>query len=157
MDPFEKELKGLKPRDPSPLLKERIAQQLGGADEPRVSHAAPNVIPFRWGWLYAAAAVLLLALGWGVFRTYLQDPDQAPVRVASKPLEPTSLYHPVSAERHLLGKSDEGIVVLNGYGPVRKTSYHTVDHMVWENPRNGRRYSVTRPSAQVMLTRMDVR
>jgi hypothetical protein len=144
---LEKELGQYKPRSASPLLKERVRTGLARASK-RPVLVLPVVLRF------AAAAVALVAL-LTVFVLHEQRGGDLSAVSDGSPALPED-FQAVSARRYLLRQDDEGIVVLEGYGPVRKTRYHTLEHVEWRHPGRDQHYFVTRPRQQVVLAKLEM-
>jgi hypothetical protein len=145
---LEKELESMRPIQGSELLKERIAQAMEITPVEIVKKT-------RWfDWKGVAAALVVAGFSYVAFLSFKQDdPEiaQVPVQV-----ETPDVFQPVFAERQVLRKADEGIVVLEGKGPFRKVRYEMMDFYEWENPRNGKTYTVKKPSEQVIFVGTDM-
>ncbi|MEM7397242.1 MAG: hypothetical protein AAF492_33390 [Verrucomicrobiota bacterium] len=160
---FEKELKSLTPMRPSELLKERIALEMEkkpvetSEDTPEPASARRRVI---FDWKGIAAALVVTFFGYSVYQQVTQQPEVAGVpdagEVESAPENIPDVFNPVLAEREVIDKIDEGIVVLDDKGPYRKVRYKMMDHYQWENPRSGRTLTVKQPSEQVIFVGMDM-
>ena len=176
-DEIENELRKLRPAEPSPVLLERIAQQLNC--RPSVSDSSPRKIvawrrftrlrsprrpagrlaetPYNWlGLGLAAAAVLILFV-----RINLDRRQDRPERVAQTTPGPAtetestfkSQFVPAGLTQVVYHTRDEGLQFPNGYSqPVRRVRYQTHETMRWRNPATGASLRVSYPSEEVVLT-----
>lgn len=160
---LENELKALRPRRPSVLLRAQVERELGSATSAAPRPATPaaatggrytTASTFRsWKWagwqLAAAAAVVVLLSVVAVLRPRSVAPEtSAPVNsVADAPageaqrVEPLlasaparDVYRPVKAANVLYDLQDEGLVLLDDNTPARRVRARYVDTYTWKNP-----------------------
>jgi hypothetical protein len=157
-DHLESELRRLRPRAPSPQLKQRIAAELDGTTHEN-DPVRGRVLAFpSLGFRLAAAAVLLALVGVPLFRMLRMEPGTGASTVAAPVEKKKSLlgvYQPVMAKRTLVHREDDGVVSVNGYGPLRKVRYHTLNHMEWKNPETGRTFAITAPQENIVFVKLN--
>lgn len=164
---LENELKALRPRRPSVLLRARLARDLG--DQPgtaplparpaRRYTSATSLRSWKWiGWRLAAAAAVAAVVFVGVrFPRPAPAPEvlpgpglaqaapesvvpvapSAPVVASTAPSAAASVYQPVKAANVLYDVRDEGLVLLDDQTPARRVRARYVDTYTWENPATG--------------------
>jgi hypothetical protein len=130
---LERELKSLRPVEPSIGLRSKLA-----SPNPRHETSANQR---RWGWLvFPAAAALALA-----------------AFVATKPhrdasiVEPAASFKPVAAENLLLASHDEGYVTLTDGSPAHRTRQMYLDRITWKNPRTNASLTWSVPREEVRV------
>lgn len=180
---LENELKALRPRRPSVLLRSRVARDLG--EMPGTAAASPvpterrrytsatSLRSWKWiGWQLAAAAAVAVAVTVGVRSSRAPAaPAPASVPLASAPPEarvapvpapatalaaaPRDVFEPVKAANVLYDLQDEGLVLLDDQTPARRVRARYVDTYTWQNPSNGAslRWSVPRDEVRMVPTR----
>ena len=161
---IENELKKLRPAQPSPVLFERIEEQLDC--RPSVSDGSSQKIVGRWrftetpyNWLgpgLAAAAVLILFVRINTDRR--QNRSQPVALTTPAPANETrstspNEFIPAGLTQVVYRTRDEGLQFSNGYTqPVRRVRYQTHETMRWRNPATGASLRVSYPSEEVVLT-----
>lgn len=161
---LENELKALRPRRPSVLLRARVEHELSpSADAARpATAAAPAALPtytsattlrsWQWfSWQMAAAASVALAVSLAVWHwqsaepaaTRAPEPELAQATPTAAPpateFQPQALasrdtYRPVKAANVLYDLQDEGPVLLEDNTPARRIRARYVDTYTWKNP-----------------------
>jgi hypothetical protein len=178
---LENELKALRPRRPSVLLRAQIERELGAAAPTDVAAPAParryttasTFRTWKWaGWQLAAAAVVVALLSLAaVLRPGRPAPEAAaPAAVVAhaQPIEPRrdeplvaaapaparDVYRPVKAANVLYDLQDEGLVLLDDNTPARRVRARYVDTYTWKNPATNAslRWSVPRDEVRVLPT-----
>ena len=171
---IENELKKLRPMQPSPVLSERIEEQLDC--RPSVSDGSSRKIvawrrftrlrtatarlaetPYNWlGLGLAAAAVLILFVRINMDRP--QNRSQPVALTTPAPANETrstlpNEFIPAGLTQVVYRTRDEGLQFSNGYTqPVRRVRYQTHETMRWRNPATGASLRVSYPSEEVVLT-----
>lgn len=157
---FEQELKRVRPRGLSDTARDRLLLQLGG---PLVLRPwGPSHVGWWVMWL-SAAALVLVAVGWGLARARSQAPAAAPVMARQAPppaVQPAPAASPslrvVAADSTLVRQEDRGVVVPAADMPMRMMEYEFVDRVEWEHPVEHQHIEVTRPRYGVVLTGLNV-
>ena len=159
---LENELKKLRPAQPSPVLRERIAAELDC--RPSVSDGSSRKIvtwrrftetPYNWlGVGLAAAAVLILFVRINVDRW--QNRGQSVVQTTPPPAKAKSIsptqFVPAGMTQVVYRTRNEGLQFPNGYTqPLRRLRYQTHETMQWRNPATGASLRVSYPSEKVVL------
>jgi len=167
---LEKELKKLRPAQPSPVLFERVGEAL------KDSRAAIKERPSparRWGGLetahpwwslgfgLAAAAVLILFAAVAMERrhehqqTVAQSSPASETRSAPLGMERSrspSKFVPAGGTNLVYNARDEGLHFADGSErPVRRVRYNTRQTWRWRNPETGASLRVSYPSEEVVL------
>ncbi len=156
---IEKELRKLRPVQPSAGLIEKVARELESAPSP--TEAEDKIIrpvSFRFGGfslgaaLAAAAAIFILA------RVDISPVTPQKSRVTSAKASPAAAaagsmqFLPEGAERVVYHTRDEGLVFPGDSAtPVRKVRSRTRETLNWRNPRTNESIRVTYPSEVVRL------
>lgn len=160
---IENELKNLRPAQPSPALRERIAEQLDCG--PSVSDGGSRKIvtwrrftetPYNWlGVGLAAAAVLILFVRINVDRR--ENRDKPVAQTSPAPATASSIsrgqFVPAGMTQVVYRTRNEGLRFPNGYAqqPLRRLRYQTHETMQWRNPTTGASLRVSYPSEKVVL------
>jgi hypothetical protein len=166
---LEKELRKLRPAQPSPMLFERVGDALKNG---RASAAADakwkrwrfTETRYNWwslGFGLAAAAVLILfaAVTMERWHEHQQTVAQISPRPETRPA-PLGTERSVSAGRFVpaggtnlvYNARDEGLHFADGSErPVRRVRYHTQQTWRWRNPETGASLRVSYPSEEVVL------
>jgi hypothetical protein len=161
---LENELKALRPRRPSVLLRARVEHELSqpsaGIATPAAIEAKPatagaprytsatTLRSWKWfSWQMAAAASVALAVSLAVWRWQTDEisqspgPELAPQSVVTAPSAPAApalaardSYRPVKAANVLYDLQDEGPVLLEDNTPARRVRARYVDTYTWKNP-----------------------
>ncbi|MDP1580746.1 MAG: hypothetical protein Q8M02_10725 [Candidatus Didemnitutus sp.] len=170
---LENELKALRPRRPSVLLRAQLEKELGATPVSLASQApvlpnrrytaAPSLRSWKWvGWPLAAAASVALVVSVGVWQWPRAD---APVSAAntvvaatapaSSIVTPRDAYKPVKADNVLYAVTDEGLVLLDDNSPARLVRARYVDTYTWHNPATNAsmKWSVPRDEVRMIPTR----
>ena len=167
---LEKELRKLRPTQPSPMLFERVGEALkdsGAGIKKRGSLAR------RWGGLeashpwwslgfgLAAAAVLILFAAVTMERwhehqqTVAQSspaPETRPVPLGTKRSTSPSRFVPAGGTNLVYNTRDEGLHFADGSErPVRRVRYRTQQTWRWRNPETGASLRVSYPSEEIVL------
>ena len=167
---LERELRKLRPAQPSPVLFERVGEALkdsrGGIKERRS-------LARRWGGLeaahpwwslgfgLAAAAVLILFAAVTLERrherrqTVAQNSPALEARPAplgrEKSISP-SRFVPAGGSNVVYNTRDEGLHFADGSErPVRRVRYNTQQTWRWRNPETGASLRVSYPSEEIVL------
>jgi hypothetical protein len=167
---LEKELRKLRPTQPSPVLFERVGEALknckGGIKERRS-------LVRRWGGLetahpwwslgfgLAAAAVLILFAAITMERrhehlqTIAQNspaPETQPAPLGREQSTSPSRFVPAGGTNLVYNARDEGLHFADGSErPVRRVRYRTQQTWRWRNPETGASLRVSYPSEEVVL------
>jgi hypothetical protein len=167
---LEKELKKLRPAQPSPVLFERVGESLKDSRARIRERRSPLG---RWGSLeiahpwwslgfgLAAAAVLILFAAVTMERrheheqTVAQSSPAPETRSAPPGTErsiPPSRFVPAGGTNLVYNTRDEGLHFANGSErPVRRVRYSTQQTWRWRNPETGASLRVSYPSEEVVL------
>jgi len=165
---LEKELRKLRPTQPSPVLFERVGEALKNCRAP-VSDAKWK----RWrfietpynGWSLgfglAAAAVLILFAAVTMERrhdhqqTVAQSsaaPETQPAPLGTKRSTSPGRFVPAGGTNLVYNAHDEGLHFADGSErPVRRVRYRTQQTWRWRNPETGASLRVSYPSEEVVL------
>jgi hypothetical protein len=172
---LEKELKKLRPAQPSPFLFERVGEALkdsGAGIKERWS------LGRRWGGLeianpwwslgfgLAAAAVLILFAVITLERRHEQQqtvaqssaaPETRAVPRETEGLTSGSKFVPAGETNVVYNARDEGLHFADRSGrPVRRVRYNTQQTWRWRNPETGASLRVSYPSEEVVLIPVSV-
>jgi hypothetical protein len=167
---LEKELKRLRPAQPSPVLFERVGEAL---KDSRAGIKERWSLARRWGGLegahpwwslgfgLAAAAVLILFAAVTIERRHEHQQTVAQSSPASEtrpaPLETErstspSRFIPAGGTNVVYNARDEGLHFADGSErPVRRVRYHTQQTWRWRNPETGASLRVSYPSEEIVL------
>jgi hypothetical protein len=168
---LEKELRKLRPAQPSPVLFERVGEAL---EDSRPSAAADakwkrwrfTETPYNWwslGFGLAAAAVLILFAVVTMERrhehqeTVAQSSSapktgQAPLRTGTERSTSRSRFVPAGGTNLVYNARDEGLHFADGSErPVRRVRYNTQQTWRWRNPQTGASLRVSYPSEEIVL------
>jgi hypothetical protein len=172
---LENELKALRPRRPSALLRARLEAELGApASVARRYITASTLRSWKWlSWPMAAAAALALVVSLGVWRwqagPQALDPDSSRATAGvEQPEVATSfsdserhlarasedVYRPVKAANILYDLQDEGLVLLDDSSAARRVRARYVDTYTWRNPatNSSLKWSIPREEVRMMPT-----
>lgn len=162
---LETELKALRPRRPSTLLRARIERDLA-QPVPAAQRYSSATSLRSWKWLSwpvaAAAAGMLVALSLGLWHGTQREevspaiagvPETAPASANPAPAAGREYYVPVAAASVLYDLQDEGEVA--GEAEARQARYRFVDTYTWKNPATNAslRFSVPRDEVRVVPAR----
>lgn len=171
---LENELKALRPRRPSTLLRARVERELA-----RPAVAAPRYTTATtlrsWKWftwpVITGAAGVLAAVSVGIWQRPPHAPESAavaadpPARSAPStasasagpgaPASSRAVYVPVAAASVLYDLRDEGEVTVPGETAARQARYRYVDTYTWKNPATNAslKFSVPRDEVRVIPAR----
>jgi hypothetical protein len=170
---IENELRKLRPKQPSPILLERVAEAIGGRDAQAASAGRPSAAPhvFR-NWLslgagLAAAAILLLLtlMGMGDGKRFVNEVSSISpgreteralaARGETRSMAESTLRHrfiPAGATRVVYDARDEGLQFVAGSAqPLRRLRYQVQQTLQWRDPAMGASIRVSYPSEEILL------
>jgi hypothetical protein len=166
---LEKELRKLRPAQPSPVLFERVAEALKDSG-PSVSGASSKRWRFtetpysNWwslGFGLAAAAVLILFAAVSMERRHEAQqtvalsspaPETRPAPLGTQRSTSPSRFVPAGGTNLVYNARDEGLHFADGSErPVRRVRYHTQQTWRWRNPETGASLRVSYPSEEIVL------
>lgn len=169
---LENELKALRPRRPSVLLRAQLEKEFGDALVSLASQApvlpnrrytaATSLRFWKWvGWQLAVAASVALIVSVGVWKWPRADATVSAantVVAATSPASsidtPRDAYKPVKADNVLYAVADEGLVLLDDNRPARLVRARYVDTYTWHNPATNAslKWSVPRDEVRMIPT-----
>jgi len=166
---LEKDLKKLRPAQPSSVLFERVGEALRDGRPTAAGNATSSWRPFKeatynwWslGFGLAAAAVLILFAAVTMERRHEHQQTVAQSSPASE-TRPTPLgterstsgsrFLPAGGTNLVYNARDEGLHFADGSErPVRRVRYHTQQTWRWRNPETGASLRVSYPSEEIVL------
>ena len=167
---LEKELRKLRPAQPSPVLFERVGEALKNS---RAGTKERRSLVRRWGGLetahpwwslgfgLAAAAVLILFAAVAMERRHEHQqtvaqsspaPETRPVPLRTERSISPSGFVPAGGTNLVYNARDEGLHFADGSErPVRRVRYHTQQTWRWRNPETGASLRVSYPSEEIVL------
>ena len=166
---LEKELRKLRPAQPSPVLFERVGEALKNC---RASAAADaqwkrwrfTETPYNWwslGFGLAAAAVLILFAAVAMERRHEHQqtvaqsspaPETRSVPLRTEGSISPSGFVPAGGTNLVYNARDEGLHFADGSErPLRRVRYHTRQTWRWRNPETGASLRVSYPSEEIVL------
>lgn len=167
---LEKELRKLRPTQPSPVLFERVGEALKNCRAGIKERRSPGR---RWGGLetahplwslgfgLAAAAVLILFAAVTMERLHEHQqtvaqsspaPETRPVPLGAERSISASRFVPAGGTNLVYNARDEGLHFADGSErPVRRVRYRTQQTWRWRNPETGASLRVSYPSEEVVL------
>jgi len=174
---LEKDLKALRPAQPSPVLFERIEGAMAENSKARVSDATPIA---NWFWRFtettyrfgvglaaAAAAVVLLIARINTDQTQNENTEIAQVSppAPARSVRPSfsgrsgidgsmssNKFVSSGATQVVYNTRDEGLHFADGsQQPLRRLRYQTQQTWQWRNPSTGASLRVSYPSEEVVL------
>jgi len=165
---LEKELRKLRPAQPSPVLFDRVGEAL--------KHRKASVSDAKWkrwrftqtsynwwslGFGLAAAAVLILFAAVTMERRHEQQqtvaqnspaPETRSTPLGKKRSTSSSRFVPAGGTNLVYNTRDEGLHFGGGSDrPVRRVRYRTQQTWRWRNPETGASLRVSYPSEEVVL------
>jgi hypothetical protein len=166
---LEKELRKLRPAQPSPFLSERVGEALEDSRPTAAANATWSWWRFKetthnwWslGFGLAAAAVLILFTAVAMERRHehLQTvaqsspaPGTQPVPLETERSTSSSKFVPAGGTNVVYNARDEGLHFADGSErPVRRVRYNTKQTWRWRNPETGASLRVSYPSEEIVL------
>ena len=165
---LEKELRKLRPAQPSPVLFERVGEALkncrASVSDAKWKRWRFTETPYNWwslGFGLAAAAVLILFAAVTMERrhehqqTVAQNspaPETRPAPLGTKRSISPSRFVPAGGTNLVYNARDEGLHFADGSErPVRRVRYRTQQTWRWRNPETGASLRVSYPSEEVVL------
>ena len=165
---LEKELRKLRPAQPSPVLFERVGEALkncrASVPDPKWKRWRFTETPNNWwslGFGAAAAAVLILFAAVAMERrhepqqTIAQSspaPETRQVPPGTERSRSPSRFVPAGGTNLVYNARDEGLHFADGSErPVRRVRYNTQQTWRWRNPETGASLRVSYPSEEVVL------
>ena len=167
---LEKELRKLRPAQPSPVLFERVGEAL---NDNRAGIEERRPVARRWGGLEAAhpwwslglglATAAVLALFAVVMMDHRQEHQQTiaqassasdtrPAVLGTGGTTSRSKFVPAGGTNLVYNARDEGLHFSDGSErPVRRVRYHTQQTWRWRNPETGASLRVSYPSEEIVL------
>ena len=156
---LEKQLRKLRPVQPSADLMKRIERELNEESATSTAGLLPRERRFHFNWLSlglgsaAAAALILFAF------VRLQQPAQKGPALAA--LTPAPMFSAENSNAQLVPAGltqvvyhtrDEGLHFTGNSGqPMRRVRSHSRDTMQWRNPKTGASLRISYPSEEVSL------
>jgi hypothetical protein len=171
---LEKELRKLRPAQPSSVLFERVGEALEGC---KASVAADakwkrwrfTETPYNWwslGFGLAAAAVLILFAVVTMERRHDQQetvaqgstaPETQPAPLGTERSTSPSRFVPAGGTNLVYNARDEGLHFADGSErPLRRVRYNTQQTWRWRNPETGASVRVSYPSEEIVLIPVSV-
>jgi hypothetical protein len=164
---LEKELRKLRPTQPSPVLFERVGEALkncrASVSDAKWKRWRFTETPYNWwslGFGLAAAAVLILFAAVTMERRH--EHQQTVAQSSPAPKHPAPLgtersispgrFVPAGGTNLVYNTRDEGLHFADGSErPVRRVRYRTQQTWRWRNPETGASLRVSYPSEEVVL------
>jgi len=166
---LEKELRKLRPAQPSPVLLERVGEALEDSRPSAAADATSSWWRFKeatytwWslGFGLAAAAVLILFAAVTMERRHEHQqivaqsspaPETQPVPLEAERSTSPSRFVPAGGTNVVYNARDEGLHFADGSErPVRRVRYNTQQTWRWRNPETGASFRVSYPSEEIVL------
>jgi hypothetical protein len=165
---LEKELRKLRPTQPSPVLFERVGEGLkncrASVSDAKWKRWRLTETRYNWwslGFGLAAAAVLILFAAVTMERrqehqqTVAQSsavPETRPVPLGTKRSISPGRFVPAGGTNVVYNARDEGLHFADGSErPVRRVRYRTQQTWRWRNPETGASLRVSYPSEEIVL------
>jgi hypothetical protein len=165
---LEKDLKKLRPAQPSPVLFERVGDALencrASVSDAKWKRWRFTETPYNWwslGFGLAAAAVLILFAAVTIERrqehqqTVAQSspaPETQPVPLGTERSTSRSRFVPAGGTNLVYNARDEGLHFADGSErPLRRVRYRTQQTWRWRNPETGASLRVSYPSEEIVL------
>lgn len=165
---LEAELKALRPRQPSEVLRARLETELErsgtfAAGRKRYT-TATSLTSWKWlGWRLGAGIAVLALAAVGVSRYATRPAPAAPLPPTSASVSSAAsaatpvltavpdVYRPVSAASVLYDLKDEGTVYVGDRQPARQARFRYVDTVTWTNPRSRASLKMSVPRDEVRV------
>jgi hypothetical protein len=165
---LEKELKKLRPAQPSPVLFERVGDALencrASVSDAKWKRWRFTETPYNWwslGFGLAAAAVLILFAAVTMERRHEHQqtvaqsspaPETRPVPLRTERSISPSGFFPAGGTNVVYNARDEGLHFADGSErPLRRVRYRTQQTWRWRNPETGASLRVSYPSEEIVL------
>jgi len=165
---LEKELRKLRPAQPSPFLSERVGEALedcrASVLDAKSKRWRFTETPYNWwslGFGLAAAAVLILFAAVTMERRHERQqtvaqsspaPETQQVPLGTAPSISPSRFVPAGGSNVVYNTRDEGLHFADGSErPVRRVRYNTRQTWRWRNPETGASLRVSYPSEEIVL------
>jgi hypothetical protein len=162
---LEKELKKLRPAQPSPVLFERVEQALEDCRTGALAGTTPVRSPYNWWWLgfgLAAAGIVVLFAVIGFEREHKLDTmtvaqsspasEMRPEAPGTEQSRVTGRFVPAGGTNVVYNARDEGLQFGDGLErPVRRVRYHTQQTWRWRNSETGASLRVSYASEEIVL------
>jgi hypothetical protein len=165
---LEKELRKLRPAQPSPMLFERVGEALkncrASVSDAKWKRWRFTETRYNWwslGFGLAAAAVLILFAAVTMERRHEHQqtvaqisprPETRPAPLGTERSVSAGRFVPAGGTNLVYNARDEGLHFADGSErPVRRVRYHTQQTWRWRNPETGASLRVSYPSEEVVL------
>ena len=165
---LEKELRKLRPTQPSPVLFGRVGEALkncrASVSDAKWKRWRFTETPYNWwslGFGLAAAAVLILFAAVTMERRHEHQqtvaqisprPETRPAPLGTERSISPSRFVPAGGTNLVYNARDEGLHFADGSErPVRRVRYRTQQTWRWRNPETGASLRVSYPSEEVVL------
>ena len=166
---LERDMRKLRPTQPSPVLFERIGEALKESRSPAAGNATSSWWRFKeathnwWslGFGLAAAAVLILFAAVTMERRHEHQhtvaqsspaPETLPAPLGTERSISPGRFIPAGGTNLVYNARDEGLHFADGSErPVRRVRYRTQQTWRWRNPETGASLRVSYPSEEVVL------
>ena len=165
---LEKELRKLRPTQPSPVLFGRVGEALkncrASVSDAKWKRWRFTETPYNWwslGFGLAAAAVLILFAAVTMERRHDHQqtvaqisprPETRPAPLGTERSISPSRFVPAGGTNLVYNARDEGLHFADGSErPVRRVRYRTQQTWRWRNPETGASLRVSYPSEEVVL------
>ena len=161
---LENELRKLRPAQPSPVLFERVEEDLENCRAFASAARQPAWLTYKWwslGLGVAAAAIIVLFAVISLEREHKADitvaqsspaPEMRPEARETEQLPVTSRFVPAGGTNVVYNTRDEGLHFADGSErPIRRVRYHTQQTWRWRNPETGASLRVSYPSEEIVL------
>jgi hypothetical protein len=161
---LERELKELRPAQPSPILFERVEEAMMDSKATASVVRQAKRLASNWNWSsigfgLAAAAVLLVFAA--VSMQWMREPQEVAQTSGQSEIQPSASveapgrsnrFVSAGATRLVYNTRDEGLLYPTGSErPVRRVRYQTQQTWQWHNPATGASLRVSYPSEEVVL------
>ena len=162
---LEKELRKLRPAEPSPVLFGRVEQALEDCGTGALAGTTRVRRPCNWWWLGFGLATAGIAVLFAVIsfeREHRLDTATIAQRSPASEMRPeapgteqsrvTGRFVPAGGTNVVYNTRDEGLHFADGSErPVRRVRYHTQQTWRWRNPETGASLRVSYPSEEIVL------